>query len=155
MDDVDDLQSPSNAIKLKYDIRRVVSAKWALLVKEDPHSLEAKEMQTCLELIRLEWGERLTKLARATLVRRSFRLKKELPTPEDVMKLSTHLVNELKTIDLVPENYKRIVQLTQTRLLLYNKRKSGEIDLIRYVIFTTCLFNSNRITADLPNLSDY
>lgn len=131
IDDMEELQSPSNAMKLKYDIRRAVNAKWALLVKNDPHSLEAREMKTFLDLISLEWGERLTKLARAVLVRRRFMVKKNLPTPEDVMKISKYIADELATADLVPDNYFRIVQLAQTRLMLYNKRRSGEIDVIR------------------------
>jgi hypothetical protein len=65
MDNIEDLQSQTNAIKLKYNIRRAVNAKWAFMVKQDPHSLEAREMQTFLHLISLEWGERLTKVARA------------------------------------------------------------------------------------------
>lgn len=48
MDDMEELQSPSNAMKLKYDIRRAVNTKWALLVKNDPHSIEAREMNTSL-----------------------------------------------------------------------------------------------------------
>lgn len=48
MDDMEELQSPRNAMKLKYDIRRAVNTKWALLVKNDPHSIEAREMNTSL-----------------------------------------------------------------------------------------------------------
>ena len=32
-DDMEDLRAPSNAIKLKYDIQRLVNTKWALLLK--------------------------------------------------------------------------------------------------------------------------
>ena len=37
-------------------MKRLVSAKWALLVKNDPHSEDSKEMKTLMELINLEWG---------------------------------------------------------------------------------------------------
>jgi hypothetical protein len=134
MDDEEDLKSPSNAIKLKYDLIRVVNAKWALLVQDNPHSLHAEEMMKFDRLISVQWGERVTKLARAVLVRRRFKMKKELPSPEDVMKLTKHIVSELESTALTPENFFRIVQLVQTRLLLYNKRRSGEIDAVRYPV---------------------
>lgn len=53
MDDIEDLRSPSNVIKIKYDLKRVISAYWAMLVKKDPHCQNAKELQTLLELISL------------------------------------------------------------------------------------------------------
>ncbi|XP_052280957.1 uncharacterized protein LOC127878471 [Dreissena polymorpha] len=31
---------------------------------------------------------------------------------------------------MTPENYARIVQLCQTRLLLFNKRRSGELEVL-------------------------
>lgn len=88
----------------------------------------AEELQTLLELISLEWGERITKLARAVLVRRNLSVQKELPAPADVEKLTKYIISEMKTTPLTEENYFRIAQLTQTRLLLYNKRRSGEIE---------------------------
>ena len=51
MEGIEDLKAPpSNGIKLKYDIKRLVSAKWALVVKNDPHSVDAKEMKRLMEL---------------------------------------------------------------------------------------------------------
>ena len=38
---MEELRTPSNAMKLKYDIHRVFNVKWALLVKEDLHGLQA------------------------------------------------------------------------------------------------------------------
>lgn len=147
MDDVDELESPSNAIKLKYDIRRVVNAKWSLLVREDPHSLVAEEMQTLLGLITLEWGERLVKLARNVLVRRRFIMKKELPSPDDIAVLTRYIVEELKSIALTPENFFRVVQMAQTRLLTFNKRRSGKIDVIRYNIHYLTVIPCNHLKS--------
>lgn len=61
-------------------------------------------------------------------------VKTDLPTFEDVMKISKYITDELATADLVPDNYFRIVQLEQTRPMLYNKRRSGEIDVIMILI---------------------
>ena len=131
MDDIEDLKAPSNGIKLKYDLKRLVSAKWALLVKNDPHSMAATEMKCFMELLALEWGERITKVARTVLVRRCFQLKKELPSPDDVSTLTKYLTQQLRSVPLDIQNYFKIVRLVETRILLYNRRRSGEIEAIR------------------------
>lgn len=130
MDDFEELKAPSNGIKIKYDLIRMITARWAITVKKDPHSLRAKELTTCLELIKKEWGEMITKLARSVLVRRNLSVKRELPSPNDIKKLTCYVIEKLKTVELKEENYSRVVQLSQTRLLLYNKRRSGEVDAI-------------------------
>jgi hypothetical protein len=37
MEDLEDFKSPSNAIKIKYDFQRMVTAKWVMIVKTEPH----------------------------------------------------------------------------------------------------------------------
>lgn len=125
-DDDDDLLSPSNAIKLKYDLYRLVNSKWALIVKTSgsENSKEAKECKTLASLMDIEWKERVTTIARAVLSRRKFDEKKELPSPEDIEKMTMHLSKELMETSLTSENFTRLVTILQTRLLLYNKKKS-------------------------------
>jgi hypothetical protein len=63
MEDLEDFKSHSNAIKIKYDLQRMVTAKWAMIVKTEPYSIEAESMQTLLDLIKVEKAEKLTRLA--------------------------------------------------------------------------------------------
>jgi len=64
MDEFDNLKSPSNAIKLKYDIRRLENANYTFLLKEDePNKEEMKKFKMFLKLMDLEWSERVTKIA--------------------------------------------------------------------------------------------
>ena len=79
----------------------------------------------------IEWSEKVTVLARAVLKRRRYEITKELPSPADVESLTKHLVQMLKSEPLKAENYQRIVTLVQTRLLLYNKRRTGELEVIK------------------------
>lgn len=132
-DDDDDLLSPSNAIKLKYDLYRLVNTKWALIVKTSgsENSKEAKECKTLASLMDIEWKERVTIIARAVLSRRKFDEKKELPSPEDIEKMTMHLSKKLKETSLTSENFTRLVTIVQTRLLLYNKRRTGELEAIK------------------------
>ncbi|XP_033758095.1 uncharacterized protein LOC117340444 [Pecten maximus] len=133
MDDEEELESPSNAIKLKYDIKRLVDAKWALCLKgkfDEPKSA-SKDCKAVLKLMDIEWKEKVTRHARAVLARRSFDRTKELPDPEDIQRLTKHLMEELKTTELTSGNYYRVVLLLQTRLLLFNKRRAGELEVIK------------------------
>ena len=130
IDDISELKSPSNAIKLKYDLKRLVNMKYAFLLKTNQEGREVSDCKSFLKLMTLEWSERVTKVARTILQQRKFMESKDLPSPEDIEKLTRYLVLELGSIQLIPENYMKIAVLCQTRLMMYNKRRSGELEVI-------------------------
>ena len=127
-DDLDDLKSPSNAIKLKYDIRRLVNAKYAYLLKRDQTGTDCKSF---LQLMKIQWAEKVTKLARTVLQKRKLIERKELPSPADIEKMTRYTTKKLAATPLTKENYWDILKLTQTRLLLFNKRRSGELEVAK------------------------
>jgi hypothetical protein len=67
-------------------------------------------MQTLLDLIKVEWAEKLTGLACTILVRRRF----SLPSPKNIAKLTHYVTNELKTTKLEVESNLRIGKMVQT-----------------------------------------
>jgi len=77
---------------------------------------------------------KVAKKATVTLQTRRFNSEKSLPNPDDLVRLQAHVKEGLKELKLAetgcPETYRRAVELCQTRLLLYNKRRSGEIEAI-------------------------
>lgn len=76
----------------------------------------------------MEW---VTKLSRCVLAQR--KLTKDTERPDDIQKLQTHVLRAIENTDLKDnslKNYKCIASPLQTRLLCYNKRRSGEIDAI-------------------------
>jgi hypothetical protein len=131
IDDIEDLASPSNALKLKYDLKRLINAKWALITKKDALDPEAKLCRKVLKLMDVEWDERVTRLARSILTTRKFYEKTQLPSPEDVQKLTDYLVKTIRETKLETENFRRVATIVQARILLYNKRRSGEVDAIK------------------------
>ena len=134
-DDVEDLGAPSNAIKLNYDIIRIINCKWGMIVKETgPEDSEAKECEAFLRLMDKEWKEKVTTTARAVLSRRKFEEKKDLPSPEDIEKITRYLVEKLQKMPLDSEHFSQITVAAQTRLLMYNKRRTGELEVIRYAL---------------------
>lgn len=123
MDDIENLRSPSI---------KVINEKWARIqIRETPDPDEAHSCDTFLRLMNIKWTERVTKMARTVLVQRSFIKEVEIPSPDDIKTLTEHICKELPILNLqnyVESTYKRAVVLCQARLVLYNKRRSGEID---------------------------
>nr|XP_034315953.1 uncharacterized protein LOC117685616 [Crassostrea gigas] len=129
-----DLKNPSTAIKLGYDLSRLANAKLGIGIKEgnDKAKTEASEF---LQLLRMEWSVKVTKLARITLDVRHFNKRKELPDPSDIEKIAAYLVREIKNLDLTPNNnneivFREAVVLAEARLLLYNRRRPGELECL-------------------------
>ena len=128
MDDLTDLETPSNAIKLGHDIRRACGTKLGLAIRQtnDEHKKEAKDF---LKLMDLEWSLRVTKLARLTLNKRFFNNRKSLPKPEDLMKLSTYMENQLEGLDMrkpyTLTQFDTVSKYTLAKLFMYNRHRSG------------------------------
>jgi len=133
-EDEEDLKAPSNAIKLGHDIKRMVNAKLAKAIVNDD-AIQQKEGQHFLKLMEMEWGLRVTKLARCTLVECSFNQAKELPLPDDVKRLSEHLQKEVARVefdDCSFNNFRKAAIFALARLTLYNRRRCHEVQALRY-----------------------
>ena len=135
-DDEEQLKAPSNAIKVRYDLIRLVNAKWAFIQKNKGSKEEAVNCEVFLQLIKVEWSEKVTRLARSILAERQLHSRKEIPSPDDVQKTVEFIKKELKLISLRKKTasiseFRKLAILVQTRLLIFNKRRSGEIDAIR------------------------
>ena len=129
MEDIEDLKSPSNAIKLKYDLIRMLDMKWSLM-QQKIGGIGAEKCDIFQRQIGIHWNESVTRLARSVLLNRSFSKEVKIPATEDIKELTLYLTSEVKKIDTAnceTENFRNIVRLSQTRLLLFNKRRSGEI----------------------------
>ena len=70
-DDLEDLRSALNALKLGYEIKRLVDSKMAFAIRERKKETEEKCADFCY-LLKTEWGYKVTKLARVTLNERLF-----------------------------------------------------------------------------------
>uniref|UniRef100_K1QY19 Tyr recombinase domain-containing protein n=1 Tax=Magallana gigas TaxID=29159 RepID=K1QY19_MAGGI len=131
----DELQHPSTAIKSGFDLMRMASSKVGISIKTKNKEMK-KEGEAFMYLMSKEWGYKVNKVARSTLSERMFNQKKELPYPEDIMKLSSYLVENLEFVDLSYTAvsgmmFRRIVMLVEARLILYNRRRPGELEALR------------------------
>ena len=120
-DETSNLQHPSTAIKLGYNIMRLAAAKLGYCIKQSDET-GRQDVTNFLSLMKLEFGTKVTKLARVTLNERQFNKKNELPLPNDIAKLSKYLLEEIKNVDLTKKEtntFRRVVILAETRLLTY------------------------------------
>ena len=130
MDDEEELKAPSNAIRLKHDIVRMANAKWAYIVKKDGVTEEATACQTFLSLIDIEWADTVTRKAQAVLHRRRYETC-EFLDPADVEKLTKFIMWKLARLQLRSENFMALASLALARLTMYNRRLSGEVEVVK------------------------
>ena len=135
-DDLEDLKAPSTAIKLGYDLKRLAGAKLGLAIKQG-NAMAREKAKDFMKLMNMEWTLKVNKIASTTLQMRKFNKDCSLPEPEDIEKVTAAIKKEILT---VAENlrkktnqslFRRGVMLAETRLLLFNKRRAGEIEGIR------------------------
>ena len=128
--DEEDLAAPSNAVKLSYDIKRLVSIKLAKAIRSE-NTKDRQEAEDFLKLMSIEWS---TKLARVTLEDRKHNKKTPLPLQEDIQRLSEYLndqIREFKTQDASYKNYRSGVILAESKLITFNRRRCGELQAMR------------------------
>ena len=136
IDDEEELAHPSAAIKVGFDIKRMANIKIGLALRQHDHESKQATADFAV-LMNMEWTGKVSKIAHKLLRERKMNKRAHLPVPSDLASLATYLVKELSSLDIdvtkpaldeSEAHYKRIVMLTQTRLLMYNKRRSGELE---------------------------
>ena len=137
IDDEEDLASPTEALKMGFDLMKLVDIKEGFALKKGGSGHAAIEKQDCksfFRLMKIEWTAKVSKLAHNSLRERHLNKKVYLPLGEDLVKLAEYLKEELGKIQeelgSPPDYqiYKKVTMLVQARLLLYNKRRSGELE---------------------------
>jgi len=115
LDDEEQLKSPSNAIKLGYDIKRLLNGKIGLAIMASDTSSQ-EDATRVLKLMEIYWGTKVTKTARVMLEVRSFYAGKNLPSPEDIKRLNTHLRESITGLDYQKTdnvNFRRVAELSK------------------------------------------
>ena len=127
----EELKHPSVALKLGYDLVRLVGSKMAFYSKQrdEENRKEAKRLACILES---KWKIKVRKEAKLILEERSFNKQSNLPDPNDIALLAEYLVKSLNNLELSsdPCSFRRTVVLTEARLILYNRRRPGELEAL-------------------------
>ena len=147
MDDEENLASPSYAIKLGYDLKRLINGKIGLsIIGEDQNS--RKHAEDLLKLMEVCWGTRITKTAKIILEEMRFNADKQLPVPEDIQRLNVSLKKTISELDYSETdniNFRHVAEVIEAKLVLYNRRRTGELQAIRLVLLNIFLLSSTII----------
>ncbi|XP_033725242.1 uncharacterized protein LOC117315207 [Pecten maximus] len=149
--DEEELKSPSNAIKLGHDIKRLVSAKLAKALMAG-NACKKKEAEEFLKLMEIEWGLRVTKLARIILNERAFNRDRNLPIPDDVRKLAEYMQHEILNLDLKTcslSNYRKVAVATLARVTLFNRRRCHEVQAMKISSYEKRKTGENELSQEL------
>ena len=129
-DDQDDLRYPSNARKLGFDLKRLLNLKIGLCIEQENHS-DQQDAENVAKQMNIFWGTRVAKLANVLLEERRFNVRQTMPMPEDIERLNDTLnkaITELKLNDISASNYVKISELCLVKLMVYNRRRTGEME---------------------------
>lgn len=122
---------PSLALKIGYSIRKCIGIERGLCLRKG--DLKRNDiLLNFLSILDLEWSNRISSNALATLQSRKLNSVDLLPITGDLIKLSKLLefmIQETKS-DMQREkifsNWSKLASLTLSRIILFNKRRSGE-----------------------------
>ena len=90
------------------------------------------ELNALLWLMKKQWSTEVTTVARNILRERRQKRTVKAPSEDDLRKLAEFLKTALAALDLSNTgNYRKCAQLVLARLLVYNKRRSGELEQTR------------------------
>ena len=126
-DDEEDLKHPNVAIKLGFDIARLAYAKLSTAMKT-ADSVKKQDSSEFLNLLNMEWADKVDRSARLMLAERKFNKKNPLPLPQDLKTLAEYMKDQLQTMDYTNYDagtFRRVAILVEGRLLTYNKRRPG------------------------------
>lgn len=145
-------KTPSLAIKLGQSLQ-----KCALIIKADcirtGDPVSEKQTEKFSELASIEWNHKVSSGARTSLYERKFNKPNMLPLSEDILKIQSKLsevMTENKKLLTSGGNnkvaWKTLAEVTLSKLILFNRRRSGEVQRIKEEDFTKrrqCYSNSD------------
>ena len=124
----EELAHPSTANKLGFDIARLVSLKYGLCLR-NKDSDGKEEADGFLKLMKIDWSTKVTKRVGDLLRERHFENRRQLPHPKDIETIAEKLSSTLTAYDFKNKTqYTTVAKTALLRLMVYNRRRSGEIE---------------------------
>lgn len=147
---------PSLALKLGYSLRKCISIqKGVCLRKEDLNTV--KTLNALLSIMDLEWSIKISSSALASLNNRKMNATALLPLTEDLIKFNCYLNKNLEVAkanlneEINFTNWYRFATLVLTKIIIFNKRRSGEASRMTVHQYTTRPNWSDVCNAEFKN----
>lgn len=128
-------KAASNAIRLGQDIKHMVERLDSLETqKVDRNEELITNLDHIKKLLKSDWNTFASRRARQELLKKKTLCPTSIPPPDDVEAATRHLQRELgkfsPTENHTRENFNHWLKMAMARLLLFNKRRSGEIEAL-------------------------
>lgn len=129
-------KSPSLALTLGHNLKKVASVLFGVAMRRDDHvSMAAAE--TFLKLMNLEWADKISTIAVVSLKTNKHNIPQLLPVTDDLVKLKQYLVEVVaEKVKLLGDGiselsaWKELAEATLAWLLLFNKRRGNEVAMM-------------------------
>ncbi|KAJ8929546.1 hypothetical protein NQ314_017745, partial [Rhamnusium bicolor] len=147
---------PSLALKLGYALKKCAAIQRGVALKTGDLNTDGK-LKSFLHLMELEWSTRISSNALSTLYKRKFNATQLLPLTSDLVKLSKYIdTNLLKYKENLSRcnttaNWTDLATLTLTRVILFNKRRSGEASRMTLENYVSRPLWSQQSTDEMKN----
>ena len=133
---------PSLALRLGHLLRKLVAVKQGFCLRND--DLDGlKEAETFGKLLQAEWTDTIATNAHNTLKRRKDQSIQLLPVTEDLRSLREYQMKEMRlaidSLQVTPSfsTWRKLAQLTMTRMTVFNKRRGGEVSKLLLKTYET------------------
>ena len=124
----DELLHPSTANKIGFDLGRLIGLKYGYCLRQND-IVGKEESDGFLKLMKIDWSTKVTTHASVLLRQRHFDNRRQLPHPDDIEKVATKLSEKLSNYDYKNKSeYVEVARTALLRLMVYNRRRSGEIE---------------------------
>ena len=134
--DEDDLEAPSNALKLTYDIARMCSIKVTMAIdlkNQNQGTIDRKNVKRFMEKFKFNWSTDVKKRARHVLRERKLNTTVELPDPNDIAIFAQFMQKKMEqaTKPCSYDEFKEMQHDVLARLIAYNRRRPGELQALK------------------------
>ncbi|KAI4470857.1 hypothetical protein MML48_1g16811 [Holotrichia oblita] len=122
---------PSLGLKLGHAIRKCISIERGIALRKG-NLKKNKELLSFMNLMDMEWSTRISSAALSTLHQRKLNMPELLPLTSDLLTLAKYMDREILLLNTTirykctQASWNNLAVLTLARIILFNKRRSGE-----------------------------
>lgn len=122
---------PSLALKIGYALKKCASIERGMALRKMNLKLD-RILTAFLKIMELEWSVRISSNALSTLYKRKMNQTQLLPLTSDLIKLNKSITDNINKFHIqleglcTRENWQALACYTLGRIILFNKRRSGE-----------------------------
>ena len=131
-DTAQEMKTPSLALKIGYSLGKVVGLEKGYALKSKDKA-KVEDVDAFIHLMNTEWSTRISHVAHNTMAENNYNKVEVLPITEDLLLLRQYTITKLRELTEVlnrdktnTEAYRELEEVTVTRIVVINRRRSTE-----------------------------